>query len=218
MYALTYNNQVFLTPVKWSPRYISGVIEDDYGLSVSLLVSDEDRIPFDITPEIRVLPVTEVIPDINGLTEMLSGGTWEVTLSMATVTYTATNHPIELVRQRVKELLASKRYDKESAGIKLNIQGSEVSVETDRDTRNLFVQAFMLMGDTDTRNWKFPEGFMELSKTDLGSIVAAGATFVQQAFDWESGYIDRINIADYSDLIVIKDELDPPMSVGNIEG
>jgi len=208
MYAITYNNNVFLTPVSWNPRYIMNVINSDYDIRVSLLPSDEQRIPFDITDNIRILPVVEVKPEINSLTQMYMSNTWDITENLATATYQVSYQPLDLVRQRVKEKVASKRYDKETSGVKVTIQEQEITVETDRDTRNLFVQAFLLMGDTDVRGWKFPEGFLQVTKSDMGMIVSTGLAFVQSTFDWESTFVTEINSADYARLSEIYDSLD----------
>lgn len=208
MYALTYNNQVFLTPVKWKPRYIADVIEDDYEVTVSLALSDEQRIPFNITPEIKVLPMVEVKPDIDDFSQMYGGYTWVITDTQATATYFVSPVPVDFVRQRVKEKVATKRYGKECVGVKVTVQGQEVTAETDRETRSIFVQALMLMGEAEVKNWKFPEGFLALTKSDLSALVAAGATVVQDAFDWESVLVAEINTADYLRLKEIYDSLE----------
>jgi hypothetical protein len=41
------------------------------------------------------------------------------------------------------------------------------------------------MGDNDTIEWKFPEAWVVLSKSDMIAAVSAGATHVKTAFEWE---------------------------------
>jgi len=207
MYAVTYNDTVFLTPTTWSPRYIASVIEDDYEVQVTILPSDVTNVPYNVTPEIRILPLVEDRPVINDLTEMFTGPSYTVTPELVTATYGKQYQPLDLVKTRVKQEVMKQRYDKEVFGIPVTIQGQEVWVETDRDTRNLFFQAYLLTGETETRNWKFGEIFIELTKADLELIVGSGAMYVQSMFNWESGYNDQIDSADYSGLELIWEEL-----------
>ena len=51
------------------------------------------------------------------------------------------------------------------------------------------------MADGETVKWKFPEGWVELTKTELGGIVAAGAAHIQTQFDWEKNIGDQIDAA-----------------------
>ena len=73
------------------------------------------------------------------------------------------------------------------------------------------------MSDTETSNWKFPEGWLTLTKSELGQCVSAGATHIQSCFDWEKNYTDRIEAATTKEELLqieqdIKDEETPMMS------
>jgi hypothetical protein len=41
------------------------------------------------------------------------------------------------------------------------------------------------MGVDDTVQWKFPEGWLTLTRSDLGTVVTAGSNHVQDQFVWE---------------------------------
>ena len=210
MYAITYHgstDQLILGPIAWKPRYIQEMINDEFELDVKLSNSDEQIIPFNITPDIRVRKVLEIKPIINPLIEQYDGPFWSYTDDLATANYVPSFKNVDYVREQVKEVLKQKRYEKECAGTKVAIQNQEVTVETDRDTRNIFVQAFLIIGDNETRNWKFKEGWLNLTKTDLQTIVTAGAAYIQSQFDWESSLIEQINISDLNQLVTIYDEL-----------
>ena len=49
------------------------------------------------------------------------------------------------------------------------------------------------MGDNDTVQWKFPEAWLNLTKQELGLIVATGAGHVQGSFDWEVSKVAEID-------------------------
>jgi len=52
------------------------------------------------------------------------------------------------------------------------------------------------MGENDTVNWKFPEGWLTLTKVELGAAVSAGAAHIQGSFDWEKAKIEEIEAAE----------------------
>jgi hypothetical protein len=82
------------------------------------------------------------------------------------------------------------------AGTKTTIQDLEVTLDTSRDGRNVFIQKYTLMGEDDVVNWKFPEGWLTLTKTELGVAVATGAAHIQGAFDWEKAKVEEIEAAE----------------------
>ena len=105
-------------------------------------------------------------------------------------------------------MVAVKRYVKEVAGTKATVQNTEVTVDTSREGRNVFVQKYSLMKTGDTVNWKFPEGWLTLTKIELGTIVTAGQTHIQSFFDWEKDYSDQIDAAQTKqDLLDIEESL-----------
>lgn len=211
MYVLTYNNQVFLTPTSWKPRYISSVIEQDYDVEIILTISDEQRIPFNITPEIRVYKVEEAIrPEINPLIEDHDGPLWTISEDRALATYTVRKLPLELVKTNIKSLLAAERYKRECSSFKTTINDTEITVETDRATRSIFMEAVLFMNDAETRNWKFPEGWLNISKANLMSVILSGAAKIQGDFDWEEGFVSQIDSAkSLEDLVNIHDNIFP---------
>jgi hypothetical protein len=77
----------------------------------------------------------------------------------------------------------------------VTIQGQEVVVDTSRDGRNIFVQKYQMMTDTDVVQWKFPTTWLTLSKADLGLAVTAGAAYVEAQFVWEQSIVNQIEAA-----------------------
>ena len=212
MYALTYNNQVFLTPTSWKPRYIASIIDQDYEVKVVLTVSDEQRVPFNITPEIRVMRIEESKPEINPLIETHDGPFWTINPDIVNATYNKVYKPIEMIKDDIKSKLAAERYVREcNTPFKMVLNGTEITVKTDRDTRNIFLETALFMNETEVRKWKFPEGFVLVSKQDLMNIIESRAVVIQAAFDWEEDFINQINNATtHQELLDIYNTIFPP--------
>jgi hypothetical protein len=69
------------------------------------------------------------------------------------------------------------------------------------------------MGENDTVNWKFPEGWLTLTKADLGAAVTAGVAHIQSSFDWEKAKVEEIEAATDAatlDVIVIVEPQEAP--------
>ena len=72
------------------------------------------------------------------------------------------------------------------------MQNVEVTADTNRGDRDIFIQKYLLMNENDVVTWKFPETWLNLTKLELGLIVAAGAAHVQNAFEWEDALVNQI--------------------------
>lgn len=199
MYVITHHHdydEVLLGPVEWKPGFIASVIQQDLELPFkpTVLASDVNRVPFDIVDNVRVRPVKEVRGDINQKIQRYEGPFWSYTDNEATATYTAVDKPIDQVKNEIKQLISAERYRKEVAGVKTTIQGVEVTIDTSREGRNIFSQKYILMVDGDVVNWKFPEGWLNLTKNDLGTVVTAGAAHIQSSFDWEMNKNNEVDV------------------------
>jgi hypothetical protein len=192
MYVITHHHdydEVLLGPIEWNPRFIASVLQTDLDLPFRPVIkdTDKDRVPYDIVENVRVRPVTFVTPDHDPKTQFLVGPYWSYTENEATATYNVEYKNIDIVRGEIKQELAAKRYEKEVSGVKVTLQGQEVSLTTMRGDRELYAQKYLLMGDSDTIEWKFPEGWMTLTKSEMLDVVNAVNNHVQSAFAWELG-------------------------------
>lgn len=212
MYVITHHHdydEVLLGPIPWNPRYMSSVIQSDLDLDTAptILASDELRVPFDILPNVRVRKATTSYAPINNKIQRFEGPFWTYVNDEGIATFTAVDKDIDLVKGELKSITASVRYEKENAGITLNVQGVDVWCDTSRGNRDVFFQKLALMGDTDTVKWKFPNVWLELTKADLGMIVTAGVAYIQGCFDWEdikNSEIDACTTLAELDAIVIE--------------
>lgn len=192
-YAVTHNNQILLAPVAWNPRFFNAVIEDDTDIKVNILSSDVNNLPLMLGNGIVVRECVEVRPPLNSKIETYAGPEWTFTDTLVTATYSVVNKPLEIVKAELIQVLAAERYKKEIAGTTALIQGHTVTVDTARGTRDIFVQQYLLLPDNDIVGWKFPECWLNLSKTELGACVAAGVAHVQTQFAWEKNLTEQIN-------------------------
>ena len=71
---------------------------------------------------------------------------------------------------------------------------SFVILLTNREDRNLYLQAYQLLSDQATQAWKFlPATWITLTKADLGLVVQTIFTYVQAQYDWEKAKAAEIN-------------------------
>lgn len=189
MYVITHHHdydEVLLGPIDWKPSFIAAVLRDDLDLEQkpTILVSDVEKVPYDILPNVRVRKVEEVREEINGKIQRHEGPFWTYTDEIGTATFVAVDKPIDLVKGELKSIVASERYNKEVEGITHTINGTDVFVSTDREGRKIYFEKLISIGDTPIQ-FKFADQFVSVTKSDLQSICTAIETHVQQSFDWE---------------------------------
>ena len=210
MYAVVYNNRVIVGPMTWNRAIFQGALSKEGVLQTLPRVAPE-QLPYQITPDAQIMAVQEDRPSLNPLVEYYHGPHWEVQSELVIAHYYVFDIDVDVAKGGFKALAAQERYRKEVAGITHVVQGQTVTLDTSRDGRNIFLQKLALMTDTDVVNWKFPERWVTLTKSDLNQIVAAGAAHIQICFDWEKQISDQIDQAQTKqDLINIQiQELDP---------
>ena len=132
------------------------------------------------------LPRPELWPE-----DMPTPTTWK---REAIPTFDKVAKPLDQIRQMIKDDVAGKRYVKEAAGTQVELRpGVTVTADTSRDGRAIFVQVYGTMADDTAVDWKFPEGWFTVTKTELGAVIAGGFTYIQEQFVWEKTFVDRID-------------------------
>lgn len=210
-FIISQNKQtVILGPVDWKSRFIQSEFDELYengDISFQYKVPPVEQGYLNVGEGYEIFPITDIIsPDIDTNFEQPIGpfytysqptdesgntiNTW-----VSTATYEKTDRSISEIKSTVKSVAASLRYTKENAGTKVNVQNTMVTVDTSREGRAIFVQAYTTMSDTDVIGWKFPEGWLNLSKGDLGICVNSGVAYVQSQFAWEQNIDDQVDNA-----------------------
>lgn len=192
---------VLLGPMPWRQRMFQREINDlvDQGeISTQYVippVAPESNY-MDLGEGLEIFPVMETItPNYELFYEQLAGPYYTYSNNQAFASYDAVAVPLEVTKGFIKNIVTDNRYKKEQAGIKLTIQGHEVTIDTARGSRDIFLQTYATMGDSETINWKFPEIWINVSKSDLGTIVNAGKNHIQSCFDWELSTHNEIDVA-----------------------
>lgn len=206
MYVLAHKGRVQVGPMGWNRALFDGSLER-LNIRVTLPKLPPETLPLEIDADTKIYQAVEDIPEFNAKTHYKEGPYW-VFSDVATATYLVKEQPIESVKYVLKQEAAAERYEKEISGAKLTLSGKEYTVDTARGTRDVFVQKFLLMGDSDTVTWKFPEGWKVLSKAELGQVVQAGSAHVEGAFQWEvnkAQEIDACTTLEALSAVVIKD-------------
>jgi hypothetical protein len=175
---------------------------------------DPQELPFIIDEDTYITNAAIVIPPHNEKIETYHGPYWNFeNKNLAVGTYEIKEKQLGSIRELLINNAANERYRREVAGTKITIQGLEVTLDTSRDGRNVFIQKYTLMGENDIVNWKFPEGWLTLTKAELGAAVVTGASHIQGSFDWEKAKIEEIEAAETAaalDAIIIVEPQEEP--------
>lgn len=195
MYAVIYDNRVLVGPMNWNRGMFQGALGRK-GISYELSRTAPNNLPLIIDEHAKIMRVDEIRPEMNPLVEFYYGPLWDITDETAIANYEVHDSPIESMRYNLKQLAAQERYKKEVLGTTATIQEHAVTIDTNRGARDIFVQKYFLMADSDTVNWKFPEIWLTLTKQDLSLAVQAGAQYIQSCFDWEADISNQFDLAD----------------------
>jgi hypothetical protein len=211
MYAIINNNNVIQTLLKWNPRMINSILQEELELDIKVYFPDEANVPWIINEETKIFQVREIKPEYNPKIEELTGPSWEITENIAIANYEVKPLLIEIAKANLIKQLSSERKSREAKSIKITVKGQEVTVNTDRESRAVYASKILSIGDL-TAYWKFPETWMEITKYDLEYIISEIDKIVQVAFDWEFAKLNEIeNAADHISVnnIIIKEVLLP---------
>ena len=195
MYVLVHKERVLVGPRDWNRPMFEGALNK---LKIQTLLPrrDPQELPIEIDDDTYITNAAITIPSHNEKIETYHGPYWNFeNKDLAVGTYEIKEKQLGSIRELLINDAAAERYRREVAGTTTEIQSTTVTLDTSRDGRNVFIQKYTLMGDADTVNWKFPEGWLTLTKSDLGIAVAAGETHIQSAFDWEKAKVEEIEAA-----------------------
>lgn len=215
-YILVENRTIIhLGPIDWKPRFIKSELDE---LEIDFFIPPVEQGYIKINNELELIPITsgDVAPAFDQNYESITGPYYTYFDFEVHTYYDILQQPIESIKANLKPSVTNERYIKEIAGTKVMIQNIEVTVDTARSNRDIFVQKYLLMGDTETVQWKFPEAWLTLTKVELGQVVAAGAIHVQNSFEWESltcNEIDDANDIETLKAIII---VEPPIVNNNV--
>ena len=214
IYVLENNNSVINGPRSWNYRSFESTLQEDLEINYTLPISKSDTEIIVIDDNTHIYSAELIYPDYNPKTQYIHGPFWDFSTGIAIGSFEVKETPLEHIKSELKSKIAANRYIKENAGVKYTVQNLEITIDTSRGNRDIFVQKYLLMGDSDTVQWKFPEGWLTLTKPELGTLVSVGVDYVQQQFDWEVSKgveIDNATTSAELDLIDLGESLHQPM-------
>ena len=177
----------------WSQKYFIDVLKIRHKIIANIPGKEPNEMPFVINEHTKIHCAMDNKPDADPMTHCVHGPFWDLSGDVAIANYEIRDLPIEIARNNFRTVLATERYKREVVGTKATVQGLEVSLDTSREGRNIFVQKLLLMSDSEIVNWKFPEGWLAINKQELGHIVQTGARHIQDSFDWERDMNNQID-------------------------
>lgn len=209
MYALIQNNEIKVGPRDWRYYFFKQYL-DSNDLDSSQLPISEPSDRKVITEQWKIIPVTQLdIPETEQYFQQLAGPYWTVYDEYITGYYDVAPVPVEAAKNTLKQIVTDNRYKAEVGGCLFTFaDGTEVTLYTTREDRNVYLQAFQILTEGQSIVFKF-EGsiFRSVTKDELGLIVATGAAHIQAAFDWEAqkyAEIDQCETIEQLKLVNIK--------------
>jgi len=216
MYVLIHKNRVIVGPMAWNRAMFDGAL-GKLGIVHTLPRAAPAELPLIIDADTRLAESIYEYPVYNTLTEYLHGPFWNFDAPVAVGTFQIMPIQIEFIKGTLRGQAAEERYRREQAGTTYELQGQTVTLDTSRGGRDIFAQAYLLMADSDVKNWKFPEGWFTITRSELGGVVQAGSTYIQSCFDWERAKVEEIDACETAEqlsaVVIIPAQLPPELGV-----
>lgn len=197
LYTLLHNNQIKVGPRTWHKGFFDRYLKS-HNIQSDLPYDYSGTETIVINQDIKIVKTSAATyPPYNKYTEQLAGPTWVLSSNPIIGYYTATERNLIAAKNDIKQDLAAKRYEKENSSITVTIQNTEVQVSTHRDDRHIWFQSLILLSDNTTQRFKFTNDvWLDLTKTDIQSIVDAIRMHVQTCFAEESENSSLIDAAE----------------------
>lgn len=194
MYILQYKNRVIAGPRDWHAGMFKFALES-VGIDTTVPGVAPEQLPLVINADAKIQECVLVYPEYNKKIQYAHGPFWDFSKDVAIGTFEVKENSIEAIRNDLKAIVAAERYKNETAGTKITVQNKEVTIDTTRGARDIFAQKYLLMADNETVNWKFPEGWLTLTKAELGAVVNMAVAHIQNEFNWEKTKVEAIEAA-----------------------
>jgi hypothetical protein len=211
MYALVNGQELLLGPIGFNVRMINSELEDlELPERYRVSTADYQNVPLSITNEVKILPARNQQPEFDPKYEYLYGPVHEIKEDEVVFNYWKADRSLEDIKAVYKLQVKPERQRRENTAIKVTVNDTEVEVSTDRENR-LALTSKVVSGDGPF-NFKFANGvWVEVTKADLQTIIAAIDAKVQEAYDWELAKLQEIDACETKEA-VYEVEITPPVS------
>lgn len=208
LYTLLRNNQIVTGPREWATRYFEYFLKTECEIDTTVPETPVDSaLMFDDTT--GIFPTYfDAAPVIDEKFEQLAGPKFYFDeIGNYRAQYYALEYDKSVIVQNLKLQIAQARWEWETRPITRIIQGQQLTLYTDRESRTAYIQAFTTADDSYVATWKFPQGFITLNRQDLQLIITEINAHVQDCFNWEAGKNAEIDskatVAELRDIILI---------------
>jgi hypothetical protein len=192
MYALINDQELLLGPIAFNYRMINSVLEEELEVEFRVTSQDYQSVPLSFTEDIKILPARNDIPEHDPRFQTVSQTSHTITDTEVVFVYTVADKSLEQIKGEYKARVVPERWNKENTTVTVAINDNEITVSTSRDNRLSLVSK--LLSSDGPYNFKFNDGvWVEISKTDLQTILTEIDTVVQTAFDWELAKLAEID-------------------------
>jgi hypothetical protein len=198
----------------WRKFFFENIIMEDCEVEVTLPQKNDS--PYIVNDEIVILPARYTHEEFNPVTQKHNGPFWTISDTEAVGDFVTLDKDVDHVKSELKQLVADKRWTKEVSGIKVSFNDVEYSVDTSRDSRHIY--SVSLQMNSELYDWKFNEGYVTLSLSDLQNIVNSINQHVQDCFAEERSRVSMIDSkTTLEDLQSLYDEYNPQVMLNGLQ-
>lgn len=210
MYALIDDQQLLLGPISFNYRMFNDELEE-LELDFRVNSSSYQEVPISITETVKILPARYDDPEYDSRFEYLTNITHTITETEVVFNHEKVQKSLEQVKEEYKKLVAPERWNKENTYTSVTVINNTITVSTSRENRLSLVSK--LLSSEGPYNFKFDDGtWVDITKTDLQSILAQIDTVVQAAFDWELSKLSEIDACQSGEEVYLV-EITPPLPI-----
>jgi hypothetical protein len=200
--ALVHDNSLILGPMGLNVRMINGELED---LELEDRISPQSfkDLPIHFSDGLtHLVSIEKDIPSYDSRYHNIGDFSWEIVREndipvKVKFTYPISEKTLEEVKLLRKTEIQPIRKQRESASIKINVNGSEIETSTSREERLLLTSK--LSSSFETCNYKFKNTWLEVTSQDIQHIITEIDKFVQGVYDWELAKIREIDACESID-------------------
>jgi hypothetical protein len=195
--ALIHNNSLILGPMGFNVRMINSELEE-LEVQETITTQSYTTLPIHFSDNLtHLLPLEKDIPSYDPKYYNVGNFTWQIIEENGVpikvlLTYPTIEKTLEEVKTLRKSEVAPERWNKENTTVTVTLYNREITVSTSRENRLAIVSK--VVSDGGLHNFKFNDDtWVEISKTDLVTILNAIDDVVQAAFDWEYAKLAEID-------------------------
>lgn len=200
--ALIHKESLLLGPLAFNIRMINSDL-GDLDITERVFLEDYENIPIHFSDGFtHLLPIEKCIPEHNTKYHNVGNFTWEIIKeddvpTKVVFTYPIIDKTIEEVKEIRKTEIVPIRKIKENTTITVVVSEKEIVTDTSREERMLI--SSKLSAAPNTYNYKFKNGWFEVTTEQLQYILTQIDNTVQAAFDWEMEKLQEIDACETID-------------------